>query len=131
MNLREPIPEAYFPKLDQMVAGRAWPARPAGFTLSDIDRNADQLRFDLSDLERFRDRIIEAIHTQSVRTDQGGVIQLDEITGIDILGNIIEASILSPDRTYYGDLHNLGHVAISFCHDPDNRYLVQKIVLFS
>ncbi|XP_011494439.1 PREDICTED: phenoloxidase subunit 1-like [Ceratosolen solmsi marchali] len=123
LNLREPIPEAYFPKLDQMVAGRAWPARPAGFTLSDIDRNADQLRFDLSDLERYRDRIIEAVHTQSVRTDQGGIIQLDEVTGIDILGNIMEASILSPDRTYYGDLHNLGHVAISFCHDPDNRYL--------
>ncbi|XP_023245052.1 phenoloxidase subunit 1-like [Copidosoma floridanum] len=123
-NLREPIPEAYFPKLDQMVAGRAWPARPAGFVLADVNRKVDRLRFDLSDLERYRDRIMEAIHTKTARKADGGVIQLDEVTGIDVLGNIIEASpVLSPDPVYYGDMHNLGHMALSLCHDPDNRFL--------
>ncbi|OXU22254.1 hypothetical protein TSAR_002572 [Trichomalopsis sarcophagae] len=131
MNLREPIPEAYFPKLDSMVAGRAWPARPAGFVLSDVNRAADAMRFDLSDIELYRDRIMEAVHTRQVRNGKGGVIQLDEVTGIDILGNMMEASILSPDPAYYGDVHNMGHVAISFAHDPDHRYLVDNYKIIS
>jgi len=43
--------------------------------------------------------------------------------GIDILGNILESSIISPNRNLYGDLHNFGHIAISFAHDPDARHL--------
>lgn len=123
-NLREPVPEAYFPKLDQTVAGRAWPARQVNTLLSDISRNADQLRFSLADLERYRDRFVEAITTRTVRDDQGGTVQLDDFTGIDILGNVMESSILSPNSDYYGDLHNLGHVAICYAHDPDHRFLV-------
>lgn len=110
-----------------MVAGRSWPARPAGFVLSDLDRKADELRIDLTDLERYRDRIIEAIQTKRARTAEGGTIALDEFTGIDILGNMLEASVLSPDLNYYGDMHNLGHVVISYCHDPDHRFLVRMI----
>ncbi|XP_011494200.1 PREDICTED: phenoloxidase 2-like [Ceratosolen solmsi marchali] len=122
-NLRDPIPEAYFPKLDQIVAGRSWPARPAGYSLSDLDRKSDQLKIDLADLERFRDRIFDAIHTNSVRNNAGSTVRIDEKTGIDVLGNMVEASILSPSRTFYGDLHNLGHLVIAYCHDPDHRYL--------
>lgn len=48
---------------------------------------------------------------------------MDERTGIDILGNMIEASTLTPHRNFYGDLHNMGHIFISFCHDPDARHL--------
>lgn len=48
---------------------------------------------------------------------------LDERTGIDTLGNIMESSLLSPNRDFYGDLHNMGHVFISYSHDPDHRYL--------
>ncbi|XP_031783456.1 phenoloxidase 1 [Nasonia vitripennis] len=123
IDLRSPIPEAYFPKLDQLVAGRAWPARPTNMTLSDINRSADKLRFDISDIELYRSRMLEAVQTRRVRNVQGGTQILDENTGIDILGNMMEASILSPDQTFYGDLHNLGHLAISYIHDPDHRYL--------
>ena len=35
----------------------------------------------------------------------------------------MEASILSPNRELYGDLHNMGHVFLSYIHDPDHRYL--------
>ncbi|KAJ8679167.1 hypothetical protein QAD02_014954 [Eretmocerus hayati] len=122
-NLREPLPEAYFPKLDQMVAGRAWPARPSGFLLSDLNRSVDNVKFDLTDLERYRDRILETIRTRRARNTQGQTVILDDFNGIDILGNILEASILSPDLNYYGDLHNMVHMAIAYCHDPDNRYL--------
>lgn len=35
-NWRDPIEEAYFPKLDNMVANRVWPPRPANSRLSVI-----------------------------------------------------------------------------------------------
>lgn len=123
-NWREPIPEGYFSKLDSLVASRTWPARPAGAVLKDINRPVDQLNFDLQDLERWRDRIYEAIHTGAYINPRGERVPLTEFGGVDVLGNIMEASILSPNQNVYGDLHNLGHVAISYCHDPDHRYLV-------
>lgn len=43
---------------------------------------------------------------------------------IDILGNIMEASDLTPNRTYYGDFHNAGHLFTAYMHDPDHKYLV-------
>lgn len=61
-NLREPIAEGYFPKMDSLVASRSWPARVADATLKDLNRELDQIRMDISDLERWRDRIYEAIH---------------------------------------------------------------------
>lgn len=35
----------------------------------------------------------------------------------------MESSTLSPNRQLYGDLHNMGHVFISYSHDPDHRNL--------
>ncbi|XP_058804269.1 uncharacterized protein LOC131671673 [Phymastichus coffea] len=122
-NFRDPIPEAYFPKLDQTVAGRSYPARPTNMVLSDVNRQVDELRFALTDLDQFRERILTAIRTRTIRNANGSQTQLDENTGIDILGNMIEASILSPDRNFYGDFHNYGHLAISYAHDPDHRFL--------
>lgn len=48
---------------------------------------------------------------------------LNNQRGTDILGDIMESSILSPNRLFYGDLHNLGHVFLAFIHDPDHRNL--------
>lgn len=45
-NLRDPIEEGYFPKLDSLVASRAWPSRPANTKISDLNRDLDQIRFD-------------------------------------------------------------------------------------
>lgn len=42
--------------------------------------------------------------------DQNERLALDERTGIDTLGNMMESSILSPNRQLYGDLHNMGQV---------------------
>jgi hypothetical protein len=47
--------------------------------------------------------------------------RLDEFTGIDILGDIIEnSSTNTPHAQYYGPFgfHNMGHNVISFSHDP-------------
>jgi tyrosinase len=48
---------------------------------------------------------------------------LDDLTGIDMLGNIVEASDLSINQNVYGQLHNCGHDIISYIHDPDYRHL--------
>lgn len=61
-NLRDPITEAYFPKMDSLVASRAWPARVANTQLKDLDRELDQIKNDVADLERWRDRFYESIH---------------------------------------------------------------------
>ncbi|XP_023313615.1 phenoloxidase subunit 1-like [Trichogramma pretiosum] len=122
-DLKATIPEAYFPKLDSMVAGRSWPARPKDFVLSDLDRKVDQLKFSIDDIVRFKDRIVEAIRTRRVLLPNGQFQPLDEERGIDTLGNMIESSILNPNQAYYGDMHNFLHLAISYCHDPDHRFL--------
>lgn len=43
--------------------------------------------------------------------------------GIDILGNLLQSSILSPNRKFYGDIANIGHAFIAYCHDPQNLAL--------
>lgn len=48
---------------------------------------------------------------------------MDEVNGIDILGNMLESSTLSVNRDFYGDLHNMLHVFLGYMHDPDGRYL--------
>lgn len=122
-NLREPISEGYFPKMDSLVASRAWPPRFDNTQLKDLDRELDQIKNDVTDLERWRDRFYEAIHQGFIVDETGNRIQLDEQRGIDYLGNMMESSILSPNRQLYGDLHNMGHVFISYSHDPDHRHL--------
>ncbi|XP_044739629.1 phenoloxidase 1-like isoform X2 [Chrysoperla carnea] len=127
-DLKSPLPEAYFPKLDSLVASRAWPARPANTVLQNLRRPVNRLALDVDDLIRWRDRIFEAINSGFVRLENGGQMQLTEVDGrdegIDILGNMIEASpVLSPNIPYYGNIHNSGHMFISYSHDPDHRYL--------
>lgn len=35
----------------------------------------------------------------------------------------MESSILSVNPDLYGDYHNMGHVVLSYVHDPDHRHL--------
>lgn len=41
--------------------------------------------------------------------------------GIDVLGNILQSSVLSPNRKFYGDISNMGHALIAYSHDPENE----------
>ncbi|XP_031621669.1 phenoloxidase 2-like [Contarinia nasturtii] len=122
-NFRDPIPEAYFPKMDSLVSSRAWPSRSPNMKMSDLNRDLEQLRFDIADLERWDARFVQACHQGFVQDPRGNQIQLDEATGIDILGNLLESSTLSVNRDFYGDLHNMLHVALGLIHDPDSRHL--------
>ncbi|XP_072934083.1 phenoloxidase subunit 1 [Epargyreus clarus] len=120
---REPIPEGYFPKLDSQVASRAWPPRFEGSVIRDLNRPVDQIRSDVSELEIWEGRFMTAAKEMAIVLPNGKKMPLDEQTGIDVLGNLMESSIISRNRPYYGDLHNMGHVFISYCHDPDHSNL--------
>ncbi|CAH1402251.1 unnamed protein product [Nezara viridula] len=123
INWREPMEEGYFPKLDSLVASRNWPPRFNNTKLNDVYREIDNTKFDIQDLERWRDRVFAAIHSGTVVDGDGKFVELSESRGIDILGNILESSVLSINRNMYGDIHNLGHVAIALCHDPEGKHL--------
>lgn len=124
-NFRAPIAEAYFPKLDHTVAGQTWPARSADMRPSDINRHSDELTLSISTLELWRSRINEAIRTGSMRNSRGHLVPLNATTGIDILGNAVESNVTSINQSFYGALHNSGHVLISYIHDPQGLYLVR------
>lgn len=122
-NLREPISEGYFPKLQSLLASRYWPPRFMNTSLSDIDRKSENIVLKIEDLEQWISNIRSAIEDGSIMDSNGHTIPIMDTNGIDILGNIIEATTLSPNKALYGDLHNCGHLLISFCHDPTNRFL--------
>lgn len=65
-NLRQPLPEAYFPKIIRSANNRAFPARPQNQELRDLNRVADDVIFTVSDLERWGSRIAEAIDAGTV-----------------------------------------------------------------
>lgn len=54
----------------------------------------------------------------------GQVVHLDDKTGTNTLGELIEASQWSADKLFYGDLHNFGHIAMCYIHDPDRSHSV-------
>lgn len=60
---KDPVAEAYFPKLDSLVASRTWAGRPPNLVPQDIIREADQIRLNLDNMNRWRDRIYDAIHS--------------------------------------------------------------------
>lgn len=62
VTLREPISEAYFPKMNSLVTNRAWPARAANTQLNDLNRQLDQIKLDVDFLETWIDRFDEACH---------------------------------------------------------------------
>lgn len=60
-NLRQPLPEGYFPKIIRSSNSRAFPPRPQNQVLRDINRVDDDVIFSISDLERWGSRIAESI----------------------------------------------------------------------
>lgn len=120
-NLRVAVPEGYFPKIIRSSNNRAYPPRSANSSLSDVNRVDSSV--EVADIERWTDRIYQAIDQGYVVDTNGKHIPLMGDNGIDILGDVVESSTLSPNRLLYGNLHNEGHTIISFVHDPDEKYM--------
>ncbi|GFS43492.1 hemocyanin G chain [Trichonephila inaurata madagascariensis] len=114
-NFEEKL-EGYAPHLTSLVSGLHYAARPQGFSLRDL------VDVDVQDMERWRERILEAIDLKHVHDAKGNQVPLDEVNGANILGSIIEANSDSPNKGFYGSLHNWGHVMMARMHDPDGRF---------
>nr|CAC44752.1 hemocyanin subunit 4 [Cupiennius salei] len=108
--------EGYAPHLTSLVSGLHYASRPEGVSLQDLPD------VDVQDMERWRERILEAIDLQHVHAADGSEIALDAENGANILGSIIEASSSSANKAFYGSLHNWGHVMMARMHDPDGRF---------
>lgn len=126
-NIRAIVPEAYFPKIVRSSNNRSYPARGENSLLQDVNRTETVVS--LSDIERWRDRIYQAIDQGYVLSNDGQQISLRGPNGIDLLGNIVESSALSPNKTLYGNIHNEGHNIIAFVHDPEQKYLEEYGVM--
>lgn len=70
-NLREAVIEGYFPKIIRSSNNRSYPFRVTNTVLTDINRPDDETIVQVSDLDRWRDRIFQAI-------DQGYVVDVSE-----------------------------------------------------
>ncbi|XP_055535218.1 phenoloxidase 8-like [Wyeomyia smithii] len=122
-HLREQIQEAYFPKIIRSSNNRTFPGRGRNQTLNDLNRVEDQVIVSISDMETWTGRIFEAIDNGFANAANGTRMPLDNQTGIDVLGNMIENSTLTVNVNYYGRLHNEGHNMLGYIHDPDNSFL--------
>lgn len=122
-SLREPISEAYFPKMNSQVTNQAWPARVPNAHLSNLNRELDQIKTSITDLETWIDRFRTACENGYAVGPEEEKVDLDDVHGIDLLGNMMESSIASVNRQFYGDIHNMGHTFISYAHDPEHRHL--------
>uniref|UniRef100_A0A2L2Y4H8 Hemocyanin C chain n=2 Tax=Parasteatoda tepidariorum TaxID=114398 RepID=A0A2L2Y4H8_PARTP len=109
--------EGYSAHLSSIINGLPYASRPSGMSLQDYQGVGVQ------NLERWRERILDAINLGYVTDADGKETILDETHGIDILGDIIESSHESKNPEFYGSLHNWGHVLISNVLDPDHRFL--------
>ena len=80
----------------------------------------------IAEINRWRDRLFEAIDRGSVYRADGTWVELTEENAVDIIGNLIESSILSLNPGYYGSLHNKLHMLLAHVHDPDFRFKVSN-----
>lgn len=68
-DFRESLGDAYFPKIIRSSNNQAYPPRFTNAKLMDINRPEDGVTVQVADMERWRDRIFEAI-------DQGFVLNV-------------------------------------------------------
>uniref|UniRef100_A0A1W7RAD7 Hemocyanin subunit 3c n=1 Tax=Hadrurus spadix TaxID=141984 RepID=A0A1W7RAD7_9SCOR len=114
-NFHEPL-DGYSSHLHSSINGLPYASRPAGLSLRDLKEVS------VLDLERWRDRILSAIHLGYVTKENGEEITLTEAFGIDILGDLVESSYESVNKEFYGSLHNWGHVMMAAIQDPKGKY---------
>ncbi|OXA56731.1 Phenoloxidase 3 [Folsomia candida] len=117
--LREP----YNSHLTDSNSGRPWTPRPPNVPISDTMSNAipDAPFFVSVDNRTINlGRILESIALRTLLSAFQGQVPIDNVQGIDLLGDVIEASAFSLNPEYYGyyGVHNTGHVLISLVLDP-------------
>jgi len=72
-NLRTEIPEGYFPKILSSLNNRTYPARVTNQLLNDVNR--EDANIEISDVERWRDRVLAAIDQGYVEDVSWGFLE--------------------------------------------------------
>merc|ERR1712198_554389 len=112
----QPITEGFAPHTSYKYGGE-FPPRPDNARFEDVDGVAR-----VRDMLIIESRIRDAIAHGYIVDKEGNTISIMNDRGIDILGDIIESSMYSPNVQYYGALHNLAHIMLGRQGDPHGKF---------
>nr|Q8T115.1 RecName: Full=Hemocyanin subunit C; Flags: Precursor [Scutigera coleoptrata]CAD24086.1 hemocyanin subunit C [Scutigera coleoptrata] len=115
-NWNDPIDEGYAPHISIMKTGYTYAYRPPGYTLRDLPN------LPKNKMVEWAKRVLYSIHSGIFHFSNGTDAHLDTEHGIDELGNIVESSLTSLNRDYYGNLHCYAHVIAGRIADPEGKY---------
>ncbi|ROT63387.1 hemocyanin subunit L3 [Penaeus vannamei] len=104
--------------------GGQFPSRPDNVDFEDVDGVAR-----IRDLLIVESRIRDAIAHGYIVDRAGNRIDIMNERGINVLGDIIESSMYSPNVQYYGALHNTAHIVLGRQADPHGKYALPPGVL--
>lgn len=119
----ELLHEGYAPHTSYKYGG-AFPTRHEDIHLEDVD---DVVL--IRDLQLMEARILDAIAHGYVIDREGNHIDIRDEHGIDHLGDIMEASVYSPNPEYYGSLTNMVRKFFSRQTDPHHKFNLPPGVL--
>nr|XP_045583379.1 hemocyanin B chain-like [Procambarus clarkii] len=110
------IHEGFAPHTSYKYGGE-FPARPDDVHFEDVDGVAR-----VRDMVILESRIRDAIALGYITDKSGNHIDIRNEHGIDLLGDIIESSVYSPNAQYYGALHNTAHIMLGRQGDPHGKF---------
>nr|XP_045583384.1 hemocyanin B chain-like [Procambarus clarkii] len=110
------IHEGFAPHTSYKYGGE-FPARPDNVHFEDVDGVAR-----VRDMVILESRIRDAIALGYITDKSGNHIDIRNEHGIDLLGDIIESSVYSPNAQYYGALHNTAHIMLGRQGDPHGKF---------
>nr|CAR94712.1 hemocyanin subunit 2 precursor [Xibalbanus tulumensis] len=96
--------------------GFQFPMRPDNTKFHDLSTVT------VNHMRAYESRIHESIDFGHVYSTNGTEVSLNDEHGINILGEIVEASEHSINPDYYGSLHNLAHVMLGRITDPEGKF---------
>nr|WMS58702.1 hemocyanin [Rimicaris kairei] len=124
-NHLEPVQELYwdhpinygFAPHTMYRYGGSFPSRPDHHIFEDVDAVAH-----VRDMIITESRIRDAIAHGYVIKEGGSHIDIMNDHGADVLGDVIESSVYSPNVQYYGSLHNTAHMMLGRQGDPHGKF---------
>ncbi|KAK3870541.1 hypothetical protein Pcinc_024238 [Petrolisthes cinctipes] len=111
-----PIKDGFAPHTSYKFGGE-FPTRPDNKAFDDVDGVAR-----MSDMIITESRIRDAIAHGYIEKEDGTHVNIDDVHGIDVLGDVIESSVYSPNAAYYGALHNQAHRVLGAQADPHGKF---------
>merc|ERR1712212_152822 len=119
----KPIVEGFAPHTTYRYGGE-FPTRPDNVEFADVE-GVVRVR----DMIIHEQRIIDAIDLGYITAADGSHIDISGTDGINHLGHIVESSVYSPNRQYYGALHNEAHILLGRQSDPKGKFNLPPSVM--